>query len=635
MLYEQTIKGQTSTEHPYLPFSPDVRHQRLCSYGYSLDHTDVQSPKTFGYDIDNTNTKSYHNNIIQNSDLNYNPYRCSKIKLQKYNSFSNKDKICKNNNNNFNTKKNINNDDDIFYINDSNLSKEGYQHERCFSQVLTSSNNEIGNSINNNTNINTVKNHTRNRITYEIRNYNENSKNNNSLHYNSICCDCLEALNNNIYNNENYFCLYTKMKEELIKERERNKSLKQRMEEEKNSFLNKIQLLNGQVDSVMGLVNYLKCNNIIYNNEKMEDLFEELQKTKEDNNNKNKLINEFKQEKMISDLKINDLNEKIRNTKTRKRNEKRENDNENEYLKRKLNKCNSDLKEMTTKKNDAVNNYNKLLKEHKELLKDYNQLLENHNMVSKKSSGPYKIERKKSGGDSNKNKTIVTNKIDNNTKKLKNELEKMKKDYDEINKYENDRKKIFNDLKNINKNNNQQKNLLDKIKSLENENKTLKNLKKQNDDLIKENEKLKNEIKTNVFRDNNNSKKNEIMEDEIVVVKKEYIFTNNNDKEAKSSGKRSFKRNGLKEENKEFTEMNENEISQIKKLGCIINDLNNMLVIYEDIIFKGKKKPSNDKELSIFLLVYYLNKKSLKMKLHFIKQLLINRAVSEAIDGVN
>ena len=59
----------------------------------------------------------------------------------------------------------------------------------------------------------------------------------------------------------------------------------------------------------------------------------------------------------------------------------------------------------------------------------------------------------------------------------------------------------------------------------------------------------------------------------------------------------------------------------------IIQDLNNMILIYENLFFKRSIKPKNNKELFCYLLAEYINRKIKKIKMNVFVNLLINKEI--------
>ena len=67
-------------------------------------------------------------------------------------------------------------------------------------------------------------------------------------------------------------------------------------------------------------------------------------------------------------------------------------------------------------------------------------------------------------------------------------------------------------------------------------------------------------------------------------------------------------------------DLNENEIL---KYHDIIQDLSNMILIYENFFFKKKVKPKNNNELFTYLIVQYINNRIKKIKLNALINLII------------
>ena len=68
----------------------------------------------------------------------------------------------------------------------------------------------------------------------------------------------------------------------------------------------------------------------------------------------------------------------------------------------------------------------------------------------------------------------------------------------------------------------------------------------------------------------------------------------------------------------------------------IIQDLSNMILIYEKFFFKGKIKPKNNKELFCYLLVQYIAEKFRKIKMNtFMNIFHYNKESTESKPKIN
>ena len=63
--------------------------------------------------------------------------------------------------------------------------------------------------------------------------------------------------------------------------------------------------------------------------------------------------------------------------------------------------------------------------------------------------------------------------------------------------------------------------------------------------------------------------------------------------------------------------------NEILKYHEIIQDLSNMILIYEKFFFKDKIKPKNNQELFCYLIIQYINEKIRKIKRNVFMKLLI------------
>ena len=136
-------------------------------------------------------------------------------------------------------------------------------------------------------------------------------------------------------------------------------------------------------------------------------------------------------------------------------------------------------------------------------------------------------------------------------------------------------------------------------------------LNKTIDDKNKEIEELKEKLK----QKNNNS-----FEDEIVIVNKETIFSNGDGKADKY---------GKIKNSYTVTKKIDLDESQIIKYHEIIQDLSNMILIYENFFFRDKVRPKNNQELFCYLLVNYINNKVKKIKLNALVNLIIHQKINK------
>ena len=158
------------------------------------------------------------------------------------------------------------------------------------------------------------------------------------------------------------------------------------------------------------------------------------------------------------------------------------------------------------------------------------------------------------------------------------------------------------------------KKLNDEISSLK---KTIEEYKKEIEEIkIKKNIEKKRIIEKNNDSSSNNSKSN-IIEDEILIVNKEttytrgYGFEGDLDKKGEIQTNYSVKKKG---------DLNETDIH---KYHDIIQDLSNMILVYENFFFKRDIKPKNNNELLCVMIVEYIKKRIRKIKLNAFINLII------------
>ena len=115
-------------------------------------------------------------------------------------------------------------------------------------------------------------------------------------------------------------------------------------------------------------------------------------------------------------------------------------------------------------------------------------------------------------------------------------------------------------------------------------------------------------------------KNNNSFEDEIVIVNKETIFSNGDGKTDKY---------GKIKNSYTVTKKIDLDESQIIKYHEIIQDLSNMILIYENFFFRDKVRPKNNQELFCYLLVNYINNKVKKIKLNALVNLIIHQKINK------
>ena len=207
------------------------------------------------------------------------------------------------------------------------------------------------------------------------------------------------------------------------------------------------------------------------------------------------------------------------------------------------------------------------------------------------------------------------NNLCNKMNELQNELNELKKENQSL---LNNNKSLSNNneimLKERQYNNEiifSYKETIDKLK------REISQLKVENEKYKKENIELKNKLESGKNKNLNRSN-NSGYEDEIIIVNKETTYSkglpgkqNEYSKYGEIKNKYDIKKN---------EDVNTNEIL---KLHDIIQDLSNMILIYEKFFFKEKVKPKNNHELFCYLIVQYINEKFKKIKANVFMNLLI------------
>jgi DNA repair exonuclease SbcCD ATPase subunit len=197
---------------------------------------------------------------------------------------------------------------------------------------------------------------------------------------------------------------------------------------------------------------------------------------------------------------------------------------------------------------------------------------------------------------------------------------------DSTKKYNDDYNKLYNkllnmqeEIDNLRKDNeyliNQNKNLANDNQSLcQNNDEMISEYRKTIDKLKKENDELKNTLKSRKYNISKNKNSNE---DEIVIVNKETTYS-----KGLFGQPNEFNKYGLIKNKYEVKRNADVTSDEILKYHEIIQDLSNMILIYETFFFKGKVKPKNNHELFCYLLVQYINEKFKKIKLNTFMNLL-------------
>ena len=189
----------------------------------------------------------------------------------------------------------------------------------------------------------------------------------------------------------------------------------------------------------------------------------------------------------------------------------------------------------------------------------------------------------------------------NQIQNLHNKIAMENKKNSELNSQVIDCQKNLYELKRINDNNN--KVISDMGINKEALNKIIDQLKKENTD-------LKNTLKSRKYNISKRNSHSSQYEDEIVIINKETTYSKGlsgesndyNDKYGRIKNRYEIKRKG---------DITSNEILKYHE---IIQDLSNMILIYEKFFFKDKIKPKNNRELFCYLLVQYINEKFKKIK---------------------
>ena len=447
----------------------------------------------------------------------------------------------------------------------------------------------------------------------------------------------------------------------IIDKEIKNKNLEDQInkcKEDFDSLKNKYRKLNQENEKLR------KINN------ESQDYKSELEDLEKNNKKLKNDINNYKSDLKDLERDNKELNDKIKKYKDIKNNldnlnsENEDLKNENEKLRNRMKSIQKDYKKIISVNGECKTNFESLYSKYNDLQKKC-QDVEEENAYLKDELQKTKKNNKKIN-DKYSDNDLKFKKLVNEITKYKDmdeEFDSIKNKYDEIKQKYNSLKNEYAKLKEKNEenenelnelrmkedNNLQNKdnlnNKINKIKADYNElikkykilQKEMEEMKKENEEIMNENENLKEKL--NEFSDKDeinrlkkeikslnekikkyekeieelkNNDNNGIYEDEIVIVNKECTFSKSGDgKEFNSSLKKKI---GLSQD-------------EIIKYHEIIQDLNNMILIYENLFFKKNIKPKNNKELFCYLLVEYLNRKINKIKMNVLVKLLIYKEI--------
>ena len=334
------------------------------------------------------------------------------------------------------------------------------------------------------------------------------------------------------------------------------------------SSVNQSRKEDSKIDDESKNKNKLDCEEvvkiIIDKENKNKNLEDEINKCKENNN---KLLNKLQNLKNAEKnyYLLNDENIKLKR--------------DNEKLRNKLNTLEKDYKKILYINDESKNNFDNLLSKYDKLKEDFSILKNKYDELKEK----YNILLKE-----NKNLKIINDHNENELNDLNKKKDMNLRNADNMNNKINILKRDNNDLNKENqylKNNN--KSLLKKIEQL---NKEIAYLNEK----IKKYEKEKDEKSQ--------------YEDEIVIINKECTFSRG------ASGNFAFE-NSIKKD------INDKDIFKYHE---IIQELNNMILLYEHFFFKKGIKPKNNKELLSYLIVQYIDRKIKKIKLKTFFNLIMN-----------
>ena len=135
-------------------------------------------------------------------------------------------------------------------------------------------------------------------------------------------------------------------------------------------------------------------------------------------------------------------------------------------------------------------------------------------------------------------------------------------------------------------------------------------------EIIEKNKKEVKELKDKIGN-KSKSKNNSLYDDEIVIVRKETTVSKSYNIGDESSKNAEINNNFSVKKNFDLSE------GDIIKYHEIIQDLTNLVLVYENFFFNKEVKPKNNSELQCVLIVEYINRKIRKIKLNTLINLII------------
>ena len=403
----------------------------------------------------------------------------------------------------------------------------------------------------------------------------------------------IKKINNDIKNE------YKKYKSDLYllkKRNEEDKEMYKDIQNKNNDLLNKIKNLKKKENNF----NILNDENLELKNEnkKLRNKVDSLQKdykniidiNDECKNNFDSILSKYNN--LIK--KQNDLEKENKNLKNqllikRMKNEKEKINDENEDI-------NNQSKELINDNKIKLRKYKSYDEDYSLIKNKYDQLREKYNCLEKENKKLKKINEQKE----NEIKELVVKEDMNlrNIANLNNKINMLKIDFNEINKKYQENQNLLNEEK---KRNEQNKKIITNYKN---------EINKLNKEIMSLNEKIKKYEKEidELKMEKHNKKEKSLYEDEIVIINRECTFT------------KSDLGNEFNSSIKKQVTLSDNDIYKYHE---IIQDLTNMILIYEQFFFKKAIKPKNNNELLCFMIVQYIDKKIKKIKLNAFVNLII------------
>ena len=278
----------------------------------------------------------------------------------------------------------------------------------------------------------------------------------------------------------------------------------------------------------------------------------------------------------------------------------------NDIAQKKIENLNSKINSLNAEKNETTKKYNNANLLYEEISREVNKL------EKKLEENDIELNNVKKENEKDKNNLIESNKKYNED--YNNLNKKFIKIQEQLNKYKEENQSLLNKNSIISSKNETllaEKKFDKEIISSYKE--TIDKLNKEISQLNKENEKNKKEIieLKNKFKSNLNRSSNSAYEDEIIIVNRETTYSR-----GVFSEPNEFNKYGLIKNKYDIQKNEEIKNNEIFNYHEIIQDLTNMILLYEKFFFKDKVKPKNIQELFYYLITQFIDEKVKNAKIN-------------------